>query len=281
MTTKELFDLYIFSLIKIYDKPEAEAIALYALEALHSISRNNLYVYPEKTVDVNNEKLNTYISKLEEHYPIQYLVGECFFYSRLFNVREGVLIPRPETEELIQLITSSKYNENPKIVDIGCGSGAIAISLAAEIVGSKVSACDISDIAIRTSTENAKRNSVTVDIFKCDILECVALEKTYDIIVSNPPYIQPSEKALMRANVLVHEPELALFIPEEKPLLFYEKITLLASKALTNNGLLFFEINERFGNECCEMISKYGFKDVCIVKDINGKDRMIKAIWKQ
>lgn len=279
MTIKELFYIYTNALLKLYDKQEATATAIYAMEGLHSINRNELYVHPDREIVVDTEKLAVDLSKLSEHYPIQYLIGQTDFYSRRFIVREGVLIPRPETEELVKLIITSNYNPTPKIVDIGCGSGAIAVSLAAEIKDAQVEGCDISPTALRTSAENAHVNGVTIPFFKCDILTCDTLPKEYDIIASNPPYIRPSEKELMRENVLGHEPELALFIPENEPLLFYKKIAALATKALSNRGLLFFEINELFGVACRDMLIGLGFCEVEVLKDINGKDRMIKGLW--
>lgn len=279
MTIKELFNLYTNSLLKIYDHREATAVATYAMEGLHAVSRNELYVHSDKEIAVDTDQLDVYLLKLSEHYPIQYLVGKTEFYSRPFIVREGVLIPRPETEELINRIVASDYNTKPTILDIGCGSGVIAISLAAEIQGAQVEGCDISPTALQTSAENADLNGVSATFFACDILKCDALPKKYDIIVSNPPYILPSEKILMRNNVLFHEPELALFTPESEPLLFYKKITLLATNALSSNGLLFFEINEQFGTECAELLQEYGFDEVQVIKDINGKDRMIQATW--
>lgn len=279
MTLKELFNLYRNTLLKTNSPQEATAVATYAMEGLHAVSRNELYVHADKEITVDTEKLTTDLSKLAEHYPIQYLVGKTAFYARPFIVREGVLIPRPETEELIHRITTSLPTRTPRILDIGCGSGAIAVSLAAEVEGAQVEGCDISPTALLTSAENALLNGVTVTFFECDILRCEALPKEYDIIVSNPPYILPSEKILMRENVLAYEPELALFTPENEPLLFYKKIASLATKALSDKGLLFFEINEQFGMQCAAMLEEYGFQAIQVLKDINGKDRMIQATW--
>lgn len=279
MTIKELFNLYRNTLLKTDSPQEATAVATYAMEGLHGVSRNELYVHADKEITVETERLAANLSKLAEHYPIQYLVGKTEFYTRPFIVREGVLIPRPETEELIHRITTSFHTRTPRILDIGCGSGAIAVSLAAEVEGAQVEGCDISPTALLTSAENAHLNGVTVAFFECDILRCEVLPKKYDIIVSNPPYILPSEKVLMRENVLAYEPELALFTPEDEPLLFYKKIASLATQALSDKGLLFFEINEQFGTECAEMLQGYGFKEVQVMKDINGKDRIIQATW--
>lgn len=279
MTTKELFDIYLNSLQKTVDRQEATAAALYAMEGLHAIHRNDIYVHPEKMVEVDRDKLEADLSKLSEYYPIQYLVGRTEFYARPFLVREGILIPRPETEELIHLIVRSEHNPSPSILDIGCGSGAIAVSLAAEVAGSRVEGCDISPTALQTSNENAALNEVTAAFWECDILQCEALPRRYDIIVSNPPYVLPSEKQQMRENVLRYEPELALFTPENKPLLFYDKIASLAAKSLSDRGLLFFEINEQFGNATKDMLLGYGFSGVEVIKDINGKDRIAKGVW--
>lgn len=281
MTVKELFDTYVNTLLKTYDRQEATSTAVYTMEGLHDLRRNDIYVHPEKEIEVDASGLEDNLSKLSQHYPVQYLIGKTEFYGRPFTVGEGILIPRPETEELIRAILSSPVHPSPHILDIGCGSGAIAVTLAAEIAGARVEACDISPVAIRTSAENAKLNGINIRLFECDILKCEKLPRSYDLIVSNPPYIQPSEKKLMRDNVLRFEPETALFIPEEEPLLFYKKIASLAADALSENGTLFFEINERFGKECAEMLMQLGFTDTEIIKDINGKDRIVKGIWKR
>lgn len=281
MTIKELFDIYKKNLLELYDYKEANAIALYVMEGKHKVSKNEIYVYGDRTIEIDKTELNNDISKLKDNYPVQYLVGKSEFFSRTFILREGVLIPRPETEELVKLILSSSMPDVPKILDIGCGSGVIAISLASEIKNSQVDACDISPIALQTTQENAKLNQVDIATFKCDILLCDTLTKRYDIIVSNPPYITHKEKEVMCDNVLLHEPHIALFVPQDDPLLFYKKIALLATKALSKKGMLFFEINENFGIECKEMLSEHGFCNIEVIKDLNGKERIVKAIWKE
>jgi len=191
------------------------------------------------------------------------------------------LIPRPETEELVQWIIQENKHLKPFILDIGTGTGCIAISLQKNIPESTVLACDISPVCMETARRNANLNASEVSVFEYDILN-VTPEIAFpelDIIVSNPPYIRETEKSAMLKNVLEHEPELALFVPDEKPLVFYERIADFSRIHLKNKGRLYFEINEAFGPECCDMLQGKGFTEIILKKDIHGKDRMISCRW--
>jgi release factor glutamine methyltransferase len=217
------------------------------------------------------------LGKLEKEVPIQYVLGETEFYGMKFNVSPGVLIPRPETEELVDLIIKETRNSEISIIDIGTGSGCIAISLARHLPKACVTALDVSDVALQIAQTNAELNQVEIEFIESDILKQVSLENDWDVIVSNPPYVLFSEKGKMHNNVLAHEPHSALFVPDNDPLLFYRKIAQLAHKHLTKNGKLYFEINEVLGDETVEMLKLSGFEDVNLFKDVFGKNRMVSA----
>lgn len=219
------------------------------------------------------------LQKLQRSEPIQYILGETEFYGHPFKVNKHTLIPRPETEELVEWILADQKNNSSEIhiLDIGTGSGCIAISLAKELKNAKVSALDISEGALEVARENAKINTVEVDFVQRDILTSETVTASYDIIVSNPPYVRNLEKKMMQKNVLVHEPETALFVSDDDPLVFYRRIAQLAHENLKEGGFLYFEINEYLGAEMTELITHLGFKNCSIKKDIYGKDRMMRA----
>lgn len=218
--------------------------------------------------------------RLQKQEPIQYIIGETDFYGLKYKVNQHVLIPRPETEELVDWILKDikERSEPVRILDIGTGSGCIAISLAKNKPNAKVTAIDVSKEALDVAIYNAQKNDVDVTFACLDILE-VNSEKLsdFDIIVSNPPYVRVLEKAEMKPNVLDNEPLLALFVENDTPLLFYDKITRLAKKKLTPNGVLYFEINQYLGNETKDLIENLGLTEVELRKDLYGNDRMIKA----
>jgi release factor glutamine methyltransferase len=222
---------------------------------------------------------NAILEKLQLEIPIQYILGTTQFYGLEFNVNENVLIPRPETEELVEWIIISNLKtpklKKLKILDIGTGSGCIAISLAKNIPDAEVSAIDISDKALATAKKNADLNKVAVAFLQKNILETNDLEQQFDIIVSNPPYVRNLEKAEIKSNVLANEPHLALFVEDNDALIFYRKIAELATKNLSVEGKLFFEINQYLGKETVELLEKMHFKNIELRKDIYGNDRMI------
>jgi release factor glutamine methyltransferase len=226
-------------------------------------------------------------SELKNQRPIQYILGETTFYGLSFLVNENTLIPRPETEELVELIIeSTNYelrNTKLKVLDIGTGSGCIAISLAKHLPTSEVYAIDVSEEALVTAKKNAELNKVAIDFISTNILDVVTLsavaglDKQFDIIVSNPPYVRNLEKSEIKPNVLEYEPHLALFVDDIDPLLFYRKIAELAIKNLNPNGKLYFEINQYLGKETIKLLEDFGFRNVELKKDIYGNDRMLRA----
>ncbi|MFK8288686.1 peptide chain release factor N(5)-glutamine methyltransferase [Capnocytophaga canimorsus] len=229
-----------------------------------------------------SERIKTQIlsasDRLITQEPIQYILGETEFFGNRFLVDRHVLIPRQETEELVDwILTSIPQNKAISILDIGCGSGAIAISLAKALPKSKVEAWDISEEALVKARENALLNQVTICLSQVDILHTQKLTKKYDVIVSNPPYVRHCEKQEMQRNVLDYEPHLALFVSDENPLIFYEKITELAKKSLNDNGQLFFEINQYLSKDTLKMLENKDFKPI-LRNDLNGNPRMIRAV---
>jgi release factor glutamine methyltransferase len=267
----------------IYEEDEALAIASEMLQDLLGISRSDVLscngVLSEKQQVIINEG----IQRLLKYEPLQYVTGKAHFYGLEFKVNRHVLIPRPETEELVQLILQSdlvKRNPQLSILDIGTGSGCIPVTLKKNIPGAKVSAMDISVEALAVAKENATLNNVEVAFMETDILNWKGVVQTtgkWDIIVSNPPYITHTEKKKIHANVLGYEPHLALFVPDEDPLLFYQAISEFATQHLTPGGALYFEINAGYGTEVKDRMEQQGFTDVNILKDMQGKDRMVKG----
>ena len=234
------------------------------------LNKDNL-VDPKKVVQIEQV-----IQGLKTAKPLAHILGEWEFNGLIFKVNESTLIPRPETEELVQqIVEENKSSGKLSILDIGTGSGCIAIALKNELPNSSIVAFDVSKKAIVLAQENAKNNATEVRFENVDILKTERLEEKFDIIVSNPPYITNKEKALMHANVLDYEPHLALFVEDTEPLLFYNAIADFANIHLNEQGRLYFEINEYFGKEVKEMLTNKKFKNVNIVKDINEKDRIV------
>ena len=229
----------------------------------------------------NKQKLIELVSELKKDKPLAQIIGEWEFYGLKFKVNEHTLIPRPETEELVQLIVNENgEHDNLNILDIGTGTGCIPISLKNELKNTNITAFDVSNEALKIAKKNAALNNLEVNFKKVDILgaDNQDLISELDIIVSNPPYIPQKEKELMHKNVLDFEPELALFVDDTEPLLFYDKIADFALHHLKQNGKLYFEINENYGQETKQLLINKGFKNVLVIKDLNEKDRMIKAL---
>ncbi|MFD2828459.1 peptide chain release factor N(5)-glutamine methyltransferase [Leeuwenhoekiella polynyae] len=225
------------------------------------------------------ELFNEALLKLKKHEPLQYIIGETEFYGFPIKVASGVLIPRPETEELVDWVYQDfkKNNASISILDIGTGSGAIAVSLAKLITQASVSAIDFSTKALAIAKDNAALNSVKINWIEQDILSTGGLEQSYDVIVSNPPYVRNLEKVEIQSNVLNYEPHEALFVADDNALIFYKKIATLAFQSLKQNGILYFEINEYLGDETLELVKNSGFKNVELRNDFAGKPRMLKA----
>lgn len=282
MLLKNYKSEFIKQLSSLNDDGEVESFFYIILEKLHNLKRIDLALNPNLELsDDDLQKWNKIISELKTQKPIQYILGETEFYGLKFEVNENTLIPRPETEELVQIIISDNEitkNQNPlKILDIGTGSGCIAISLAKNLSDAKVAAIDVSEKALETAKRNAKTNEVNVSFILKNILETSDLEQEFDLIVSNPPYVRNLEKQEIKTNVLEFEPHLALFVEDNDALIFYRKIAELALKNLSKNGKLYFEINQYLGKETVELLENLGFKNVVLKKDIYGNDRMISA----
>ena len=284
MTYNELWR----QLTQVYDDYEAKAIARMVYEVRFGLMPSDLFIGKDTQLSTDDQKLLAEITqRLLTGEPIQYVLGEAEFGGRTFHVEPGVLIPRPETYELCQWIMEERRGEkeegrNTSILDIGTGSGCIACTLAAELADAEVTAWDISDDALRIATENAKRTNVHVSFEKVDVLNTSLLNRErpatgLDIIVSNPPYICNKERATMERNVLEHEPELALFVPDDDPLLFYRTIARFAAKTLNPGGVLYFEINPLHVSEMQQMLSEEGFSHTEIRNDQFGKQRFTKS----
>lgn len=283
MLIKQYRTQFIQALDGIFDEKEIESFFYITLEAFHQMKRVDLVLNPEFEIDsMQLLQWETVLSQLKTHKPIQYILGETEFFGLPFYVNENTLIPRPETEELVEWILSnqqiSKSTQPLKIIDIGTGSGCIAVSLAKNLPNATVYAIDVSEKALATAQKNAERNNVSVTFLNRNILETEDLEAHFDIIVSNPPYVRNLEKAEIHKNVLEYEPHLALFVEDEDALVFYRKITELATKNLSENGQLYFEINQYLGKQMIELLEKYQFQDIELRKDIYGNDRMTFAV---
>lgn len=274
--SKELFNDLLSRITLNEDKAEIQSIVYLILENKFGLSKTDILSGKQIT---NDQSLDSIIDRINKEEPIQYVLGSAHFFGRSFSVNSSVLIPRPETELLVDaIITFTRLATTPvRILDIGTGSGCIAISLALEIPNSMVTAIDISTDALRCAKQNATMLKATVDFKTLDILK-EELTDQYDLIVSNPPYISFEEKKSMKQNVLAYEPHVALFAPLHDPLLFYRTIVSKCKKNLSAHGTVWFEINELFGKEVCELIKRQGFNDVQILKDIEGKNRMVRAI---
>lgn len=260
---------------------ESETDALIRIIALDLLKINNTTFFLRDAVSLTPAQttlLDNCIKRLKKNEPIQYIIGEAPFCELTFKVNPSVLIPRPETSELIQWITTECSITKPcRILDAGTGSGCIAISLARKLPHAEVTAWDISREAIETAKSNNELNNTEVLFQERDILTFTPKDEKFDIIVSNPPYIKEKEKTTMESNVLDWEPALALFVPDNDPLLFYRTIAEKAKKMLTSRGKLFFEINREHGAEICDMLSSLGYSDVELRKDFAENDRMVKC----
>lgn len=262
----------------IYSCQEIDSLIVLIFDKLKGYSRTRLLLAQEEQLsDKERDDINKIVNRLKDHEPIQYVLGTTEFYGLSFWCVPGVLIPRPETEELVDWIVKENATSNPTIIDMGTGTGCIAISLQKFILQSTVWACDVSPVCLNTANDNAKRNNSEITVIEYDILKHTP-QRTFpefDIVVSNPPYVRYSEKAQMEKNVTDFEPELALFVKDEKPLVFYEHIADFARTNMKDKGKLYFEINESLGAQTCDMLSSKGFTNIRLKKDINNKNRMI------
>jgi len=292
MIVKQYRNYFNETLKTIYPITEIDSFFFLLLEEYLGFKRIDIVL--KSDFKITQETLNLLQSatkQLEQEVPLQYIIGKTEFYGLPFVVNKHVLIPRPETEELVAWVvsessgfktfnTSTKQTTETKqlkILDIGTGSGCIPISLKKQLPFAKISAIDISKEALGVAKKNAVLNNVDIHFILQDILKTVALDQHYDIIISNPPYVRELEKKELKNNVLKNEPHVALFVENDNPLIFYAKIAELAKKYLNKNGLLFFEINQYLGTETIDLVNKKGLKNIQLKKDMFGNDRIIVA----
>ena len=283
-SSKILFNQLVSEITPVYEENEAKSIIYLLLEHYLNLSKTDIFLDKNTSQSIDFQEI---IKRIKSQEPIQYIIGETEFYGRKFKVTPDTLIPRPETEELVQL-TINNYQlsiinivekHKIRILDIGTGSGCIAISLACELLDAQVFAYDISGEALKVAKENAVKNKANVIFEKVNILEPFTVHHSpFTVIVSNPPYVMNAEKAEMERNVLEYEPHLALFVEDNDPLIFYRKIAEFSAKNLIDKGLCVVEINQAFGLETAELFWNQGFSEVEVLKDMFGKDRMVKAV---
>jgi len=280
MKLKAQKEIFLKTLENEYPAEELHSFFFLLTEAFFGIKRLDLALNPELEIDeFQVKKIESALARLKNHEPIQHIIGETDFFGLTFKVDKNVLVPRPETEELVQWILDDFASEKKalKILDIGTGSGCIAISLAKNLPIAQISAIDISEKALEIAKTNAEINKTEINFLQEDILQAGNLAGSWDIIVSNPPYVRELEKKEMQRNVLEYEPETALYVKDEDPLLFYNKITRLAKESLNPGGKLYFEINQYLADETEKMMQGQGFITEKR-KDIFGNYRMLKGI---
>ena len=286
MTNQKLKEHFFLELVEIY--PENEIQSLFHILIEHRLKLSRVQFALNYHAALNEEDIDYFqkcIIELIDHRPIQYIVGTTDFFGLKFAVDPSVLIPRPETEELVAWVIEDlkedlrhSKNKKIKILDIGTGSGCIAVSLAKNLPNTEVYALDIAPEAIAVARSNARLNNCKINFNELDILTTEKLPHKFDIIVSNPPYVREQEKDQMQANVTKNEPHLALFVKNENPLIFYDKISDLAKIFLKSKGTLYFEINQYLGEQMRGLLKSKGFRDIELRKDIFSFDRMIKSI---
>jgi release factor glutamine methyltransferase len=276
MTLKEIQQKYHLALSKIYNTGEVNGITNIALEEIAAVERNEIISNANKTLEPNLiEKLHTALDRLCLYEPVQYVVGSTWFYNLKFIVTNAVLIPRPETEELVfEAINFLKNNPNKKVIDIGTGSGCIPISIKKNVTDSIVSALDVSKAALGIAKENANTNNTSVHFYEIDFLEEKNYDQLgkYDLIISNPPYIPNTE--ILEENVTNFEPHIALFVPENDVLIFYKKILKFTENHLEKDGIIMLEVHENLAKECAALFTKNSY-EVKIKLDMQGKERML------
>lgn len=268
------------SLVDIYPESETSALARWILTDVFCLSTTDLYTGKDTDFSKNeHERLEDILSRLKRYEPLQYILGKTTFCGFPFEVRPGVLIPRPETEELVEWIVQDWEGENEIcILDVGTGSGCIPITLARKLCKAQVISWDVSEEALAVARRNSVLNGVKVALERVDVLDDRLPEIQVNVLVSNPPYITLKERAEMERNVLDWEPELALFVSDDDPLLFYRRIAEVGLDILVDEGALYFEINRAYGKETVVLLEQMGYRQVELRKDLSGNDRMIKAL---
>jgi release factor glutamine methyltransferase len=258
---------------------EADMLAMFIVEDVSGFNSTDILTDHKFQTGPNfRSTILKYILQLKRQEPIQYILGKAYFYENMYEVNENTLIPRPETEELVKLVLDHTRSQNPiTLLDIGVGSGCIATTIALKLPQAGVDGLEVSMSAIMVAERNAKRLGAEVNFIQADIFT-YAPNKEYDIIVSNPPYVRNSEKKLMNSNVIDHEPAKALFVEDEDPLIFYDRIVEFSKEALLRGGGIFFEVNENFAKEVAGILEDGSFHQIEVVKDINDKDRFVCGV---
>ncbi len=262
------------------DESEEEVISLsyYIIEHLFDLNKNEIIL--DRSINISSSELKAlhkFLERINDHEPIQYIIGEADFYDRKFVVNPSVLIPRPETEELVHLIISEYKGKKPKFADVGTGSGCIPVTLAKELNGAKAYAIDFDPRVIRTAKQNSERHGVQVNFMLIDVLRETFPLQSLDFVVSNPPYVTYADRELMKANVTHHEPATALYVKDEDPLLFYRRIAEISAQSLKPEGKIYFEVNEKYADDVKSLLEVMDFEECQVVRDLNGKDRIVHA----
>ena len=280
---QKTFEYIRLKLNGLYPDREIFGFCLLIAEHLTGLSRTKIIVNKNTIFSCEQMRIvEKYVENLIDFVPIQYILGEAFFYGLNFSVNRSTLIPRPETEELVDwIIEENKCRDVQNILDIGTGSGCIAVVLKKHLPTAIVTAFDISDEALQTASVNAANHQLDVAFVQSDILQFPKYDTKWDIIVSNPPYIPDNEKTEMDANVTAHEPHTALFVPTDDPVLFYRHIAMFARNHLTKGGKLYFEIHRNYGRDCVNLLTEFGFTEIILRKDMSENDRMICAVMSE
>lgn len=277
MEIKSYLNIFVQELSSMYDEEECKQFFWIALQEIEGKSRIDFIMNPGLQL-TNKKQWGDVLEDLKREKPIQYIFGKTHFYGLEFKVNENTLIPRPETEELVEWILESvDATQKNNIIDLGTGTGCIGISLAKELPFASITLVDISRQTLETAVKNAEINKVKVNPVLQDILKMESFSGVFDVVISNPPYVRNIEKQDINNNVLNYEPHLALFVEDEDPLLFYKKIVSWAQDSLRSGGMLFFEINQYLGPETLELFDEKYFTNIELKKDMFGNDRMIKA----
>lgn len=265
-------------LTPIYGEGEAKAVIRAIFHALKGWGATEMVIHEGDDLSpYMHEKIEEILKRLEAGEPVQYVVGEAYFYGMDLHVRPGVLIPRPETAELVDMVVADCQESDLRVLDVGTGSGAIAIALARNLKFPQVTALDVSPAALDIARENARMLKARIEFVEADIFDWSPVPDSFDIIVSNPPYVLESEKKDMADNVLLHEPEEALFVPDADPLRFYRRIARIGREGLAGGGRLYFEINPLCADELKKMLEEEGYVEVVLEKDIHGRMRYARC----
>ncbi len=282
MTIQQAYQQLLIQLYDLYDHREAANIADWTIEHITGQRKIERIIYKDLPVtEEQNERLQHITKRLLAHTPVQYALNESWFYGMKFFVDEQVLIPRPETEELVDWVVEDLKSQKSKvkILDVGTGSGCIPVSIKKQIAIAEISAVDVSAGAINVAKKNAENLGANIQFNSLDFLHEAARNTLgmFDIIVSNPPYIKRSEAEVMKQHVVAHEPHLALFVPDDDALIFYEAIAVFGKDHLSRSGKIYVEINETLGQEVAKLFQRHGYQNIVVKKDLQGKERMVRC----